>query len=46
MINTASCTPDEAKDLIKKLHSLNLSFMLWGAMGKSLEDLRRFAKGG
>lgn len=33
MINTVSCTPDEAKDLIKGLHTLNLSFMLWGATG-------------
>ena len=33
MINTVSCTPDEAKDLIKGIHSLNLSFMLWGGTG-------------
>ena len=33
MINTVSCTPNEAKDLIKGLHSLKLSFMLWGATG-------------
>jgi len=33
MINTISCTPDEAKDLIKQLRSLQISFMLWGATG-------------
>ena len=33
MINTVSCTPDEAKELIKSLSSLKLSFMLWGATG-------------
>lgn len=33
MINTISCTPDEAKELIKKLKSLKMSFMLWGATG-------------
>lgn len=33
MINTISCNPDEAKELIKRLHSLRLSFMLWGATG-------------
>ena len=33
MINTVSCTPDEAKELIKSLRSLKLSFMLWGATG-------------
>jgi len=33
MINTVSCTPDEAKELIKALRSLKLSFMLWGATG-------------
>ncbi len=33
MINTVSCTPDEAKELIKGLHILKLSFMLWGATG-------------
>ncbi|MGC2236046.1 MAG: AAA family ATPase [Pyrinomonadaceae bacterium] len=33
MINTISCTPDEAKELIKKLRSLKMSFMLWGATG-------------
>ncbi len=33
MINTVSCTPNEAKDLIKGLHTLKLSFMLWGATG-------------
>ena len=33
MINTVSCTPNEAKDLIKGLYSLKLSFMLWGATG-------------
>ncbi len=33
MINTVSCTPDEAKELIKKLHPLKMSFMLWGATG-------------
>lgn len=33
MINTITCTPDEAKELIKRLRSLNMSFMLWGATG-------------
>lgn len=33
MINTISCTPDEAKDLIKQLRGLQISFMLWGATG-------------
>lgn len=33
MINTISCTPDEAKELIKQLCSLQVSFMLWGATG-------------
>lgn len=33
MINTVSCTPDEAKNLIKGLQNLKLSFMLWGATG-------------
>lgn len=33
MINTISCTPDEAKNLIKLLRSLQISFMLWGATG-------------
>lgn len=33
MINTISCTPNEAKDLIKQLRSLQISFMLWGATG-------------
>ena len=33
MINTISCTPDEAKNLIKQLRSLQISFMLWGATG-------------
>jgi len=33
MINTVSCTPDEAKELIKSLRRLKLSFMLWGATG-------------
>jgi len=44
MINTISCTPDEAKDLIKQLRSLNISFMLWGAtgVGKS-ESVRQLA---
>lgn len=44
MINTVSCTPDEAKELIKSLSSLKLSFMLWGAtgVGKS-EAVRRLA---
>jgi hypothetical protein len=31
MINTISCNPDEAKELIKRLRNLKLSFMLWGA---------------
>ena len=44
MINTVSCTPDEAKELIKSLGSLKLSFMLWGAtgVGKS-EAVRQLA---
>ena len=44
MINTVSCTPDEAKELIKRLSSLKLSFMLWGAtgVGKS-ETVRQLA---
>jgi hypothetical protein len=44
MINTVSCTPDEAKELIKSLCSLKLSFMLWGAtgVGKS-ESIRQLA---
>ena len=33
MINTVSCTPEEAKELIKKLRGLKMSFMLWGATG-------------
>ncbi len=33
MINTISCTPDEAKQLIKQLRKLKISFMLWGATG-------------
>ena len=33
MINTISCTPDEAKELIKQLRNLKISFMLWGATG-------------
>lgn len=33
MINTISCTPDEAKGLIKQLRNLQISFMLWGATG-------------
>jgi hypothetical protein len=45
MINTVSCTPDEAKELIKGLRSLKLSFMLWGAtgVGKS-ESVRQLAE--
>jgi hypothetical protein len=44
MINTVSCTPDEAKELIKGLRSLKISFMLWGAtgVGKS-ESVRQLA---
>ncbi len=44
MINTISCTPDEAKNLIKQLRSLQISFMLWGAtgVGKS-ETIRQLA---
>ena len=44
MINTISCTPDEAKELIKQLRSLQISFMLWGAtgVGKS-ETVRQLA---
>lgn len=33
MINTVSCTPEEAKELIKGLRGLKISFMLWGATG-------------
>ncbi len=33
MINTISCTPDEAKELVKQLRNLKISFMLWGATG-------------
>lgn len=46
MINTVSCTPDEAKELIKSLRPLKLSFMLWGAtgVGKS-ESVRQLAAG-
>ncbi len=33
MINTVSCTPEEAKELIKSIQNLKLSFMLWGATG-------------
>ncbi len=33
MINTVSCTPDEAKELIESLRKLKISFMLWGATG-------------
>ena len=45
MINTAACTPDEAKELIKGLRGLKISFMLWGAtgVGKS-ETVRQIAK--
>jgi len=45
MINTVSCTPDEANELIKGLRSLKLSFMLWGAtgVGKS-ESVRQLAE--
>lgn len=44
MINTVSCAPEEAKEIIKSLRSLNLSFMLWGAtgVGKS-EAVRQLA---
>lgn len=44
MINTVSCTPEEAKELVKKLHKLKISFMLWGAtgVGKS-EAVRQLA---
>lgn len=44
MINTVSCTPEEAKELIKKLRALKISFMLWGAtgVGKS-ETVRQLA---
>ncbi len=44
MINTVPCTPDEAKELIKSLAKLKLSFMLWGAtgVGKS-EAVRQLA---
>ena len=45
MINTVSCTPEEAKELVKKLHNLKISFMLWGAtgVGKS-ETVRQLAQ--
>lgn len=45
MINTVSCTPDEAKELIKGLRGLKLSFMLWGTtgVGKSA-SVRQLAK--
>lgn len=45
MINTISCTPDEAKELIKKLQNLKMSIMLWGAtgVGKS-ETVRQLAR--
>lgn len=45
MINTISCSPDEAKELIQKLQNLKMSFMLWGAtgVGKS-ETVRQLAK--
>ena len=45
MINTISCAPDEAKELIQKLQNLKMSFMLWGAtgVGKS-ETVRQLAK--
>lgn len=33
MINTISCTPEEAKELIRQLQSLKISIMLWGATG-------------
>lgn len=44
MINTVSCTPEEAKELVKKLSKLKISFMLWGAtgVGKS-ETVRQLA---
>jgi DNA polymerase III delta prime subunit len=44
MINTVSCTPEEAKELVKKLSRLKISFMLWGAtgVGKS-ETVRQLA---
>jgi len=44
MINTVSCTPDEAKELINGLRNLKISFMLWGAtgVGKS-ESVRQLA---
>jgi hypothetical protein len=44
MINTISCNLDEAKELIKRLRNLKLSFMLWGAtgVGKS-ESVRQLA---
>jgi hypothetical protein len=44
MINTISCNPDEAKELIKQLCGLKISFMLWGAtgVGKS-ETVRQLA---
>ena len=47
MINTVSCTPEEAKELVKGLRRLNLSFMLWGATGvgksESVASARRRA---
>ena len=45
MINTVSCTPDEAKELIKGLRNLKISFMLWGAtgVGKS-ESVRQLSE--
>lgn len=45
MINTISCIPEEAKELIKRLRNLKLSFMLWGAtgVGKS-ECVRQLAQ--
>ena len=44
MINTVACTPEEAKELVKKLRRLKISFMLWGAtgVGKS-ETVRQLA---
>ncbi len=44
MINTVPSTPDEAKELIKGLRGLKISFMLWGAtgVGKS-EAVRQLA---
>jgi hypothetical protein len=45
MINTVSCAPEEAKELVKKLSRLKISFMLWGAtgVGKS-EAVRQLAR--